>query len=177
MHLFADGASLLWRLSFALKAGLEPYWRELAAYGADAFPNAGSHFADLHYALVAAATGDGAVLDRRIAELETLDAAGKLAPGGFLVALCRGVQAFGRGDYEDAITVLEPLLAEVVRIGGSHAQREVYEDTLIVACLRAGRAQKARALIDNRLHRRPSRRDEAWRLQAESAAGQRRAPN
>ena len=176
MHLFADGASLLWRLSFESKAGLEPYWRELAAYGADAFPHAGSHFVDLHCALVAAATEDGSVLDRRIAELEALRAAGKLAPGAFLIALCRGVQAFGQGDYKDAITVLEPLLADVVRIGGSHAQREVYEDTLIVACLRAGNAQKARALIDNRLHRRPSRRDAAWRLQADRAAGQRRAP-
>jgi predicted phosphodiesterase len=155
------------------KAGLAPYWRELAAYGADAFPHAGSHFVDFHCALVAAATGEGAALDRRIAELETLQAAGKLAPGAFLIALCRGVQAFGQGDYENAVTVLEPLLADIVRIGGSHAQREVYEDTLIVACLRAGRAQKARALIDDRLHRRPSRRDEAWRLQADT--GQQRA--
>jgi hypothetical protein len=170
--LFADGASLLWRLSFESTSGLEPYWRELAAYGADAFPHAGSHFVDIHYALVAAATGNSAVLDRRIVELETVHAAGKLAPGASLiVALHRGVQAFAQGDYEDAIRVLEPLLAEVVRIGGSHAQREVYEDTLIVACLRAGSAQKARALIDNRLHRRPSRRDEAWRLQADNAAG------
>ena len=30
----------------------------------------------------------------------------------------------------------------VVRIGGSHAQRELWEDTLIVACLRAGHARQ-----------------------------------
>jgi pentatricopeptide repeat protein len=57
-----------------------------------------------------------------------------------------------------------------VRLGGSHAQRELCEDTLIVACLRGGRPEKARALIDNRLHRRPSRRDEAWRRQADGIA-------
>jgi Tfp pilus assembly protein PilF len=171
MHLFADGASLLWRLSFESKSGLEPYWRELATYGAKAFPHAGGHFVDFHYALVAAATKDGAVLERRMVELRALDAAGKLAPGAFLIALYRGIHAFAEGDYEDAVRVLEPLMAEVVRIGGSHAQRELCEDTLIVACLRAGRAEKARALIDNRLHRRSSRRDEAWRHHADGVAG------
>jgi hypothetical protein len=52
----------------------------------------------------------------------------------------------------------------------------LYEDTLIVACLRAGQLQNALGLIDNRLHRRPSRRDEAWRSQA-SSDEQRSAPN
>jgi hypothetical protein len=33
---------------------------------------------------------------------------------------------------------------------------------LIVACLRSGETEKARALIDRRLHRRPSARDRKW---------------
>jgi hypothetical protein len=33
---------------------------------------------------------------------------------------------------------------------------------LIVACLRSGETGKARALIDRRLHRRPSARDRKW---------------
>ena len=59
-------------------------------------------------------------------------------------------------------------MPELVRIGGSHAQRELWEDTLIVACLRAGHGDKAaRRLSTTRLHRRPSARDEAWRRQAD----------
>jgi hypothetical protein len=30
------------------------------------------------------------------------------------------------------------MLPEVTSVGGSHAQRELFEDTYIVACLRAG---------------------------------------
>ena len=57
-------------------------------------------------------------------------------------------------------------MSDVVRIGGSHAQRELFEDTLIVACMRSGRPDKARAIIDRRLHQRPSARDERWRRHA-----------
>ena len=66
------------------------------------------------------------------------------------------------GDNRAAIRILEPLMPDVVRIGGSHAQRELWEDMLIVACLRGGETRKARALIDRRLHRRPSARDRKW---------------
>jgi hypothetical protein len=47
MIVFTDSASLLWRLSLAGRAGLEPYWREVAVYGDRFFPQAGPHFADL----------------------------------------------------------------------------------------------------------------------------------
>jgi len=67
------------------------------------------------------------------------------------------------GDNRAAIHILEPLMPDVVRIGGSHAQRELWEDMLIVASLRSGENGKARALIDRRLHRRPSPRDRKWR--------------
>jgi hypothetical protein len=57
------------------------------------------------------------------------------------------------------------MAGEVARIGGSGAQREVVEDTLLVALIRSGEAAKARALLDERLHRRPSPRDTLWKSQ------------
>jgi hypothetical protein len=165
LNVFTDCASLLWRLSLAGKTGLEPYWQEVAAYGDRFFPQAGAHFADVHYALVAAATGSG-VLATRLAQMETRDADGKLAPGSSAIGLCRGAQAFAEGDNENAIRILEPLMPAVVRIGGSHAQRELWEDTLIVAYLRAGHRDKAMKMISDRLRRRPSARDEAWSREA-----------
>lgn len=165
MNVFTDCASLLWRLSLAGKTGLEPHWRDVADYGDRFFPRAGAHFADLHYALVAAATGAEG-LERRLAELQALEVDGKLAPGSSAIQLCRGIRAFAQGDNESAIRILEPLMSAVVRIGGSHAQRELWEDTLIVACLRGGHADKAARLLSDRLHRRPSARDEAWSREA-----------
>ena len=169
LNVFTDAASLLWRLSLAGKAGLEPYWREVAAYGDRFFPRAGPHFADVHYALVAAATGS-VVLETRLAELEALEADGRLAPGAAAIGLCRGIRAFAEGDNDNAIRILEPLMPAVVRIGGSHAQRELWEDTLIVACLRGGHGDKAARMISDRLHRRPSARDEGWSREARRGA-------
>jgi len=169
LNVFTDAASLLWRLSLAGKAGLEPYWREVAAYGDRFFPRAGPHFADVHYALVAAATASVA-LETRLAELEALEADGRLAPGAAAIGLCRGIRAFAEGDNDNAIRILEPLMPAVVRIGGSHAQRELWEDTLIVACLRGGHGDKAARMISDRLHRRPSARDEGWSREARRGA-------
>src|SRR5260221_13170314 len=59
MIVFTDSASLMWRLSLAGKTGLEPYWQEVAAFGDRFFPQAGPHFAHVHYALVPAATRSG----------------------------------------------------------------------------------------------------------------------
>ena len=172
LNVFTDAASLLWRLTLAGQAGLEPYWREVAAYGELFFPRAGPHFADVHYALVAAATGSE-FLETRLAEMEARAADGRLAPGPSAIGLCRGIRAFAEGDSDNAIRILEPLMQAVVRIGGSHAQRELWEDTFIVACLRGGHGDKAARMIASRLQRRPSMRDEAWSQAARQGAEKR----
>jgi len=172
LNIFTDGASLLWRLSLAGQAGLEPHWLDIAAYGEKYFPQAGAHFADVHFALAAATTGSDA-LDTRLAQLEARDADGKLAPGGFAIDLCRGIGAFATGDNESAVRLLEPAISDLARIGGSHAQRELWEDTLIVAYIRAGHGDKAARRISARLDRRPSARDEAWSRAAREAAAPR----
>ena len=76
--------------------------------------------------------------------------------------LCAGTAAFGRGDYPAAVEFLDTALPELDRVGGSHAQREVFEDTYIVACLRAGLGEKAAMRLRQRLARRPSARDTRW---------------
>ncbi|MDU6729925.1 MAG: tetratricopeptide repeat protein, partial [Bradyrhizobium sp.] len=63
---------------------------------------------------------------------------------------------------------LAPVQAEMARLGGSHAQRQVIEDTYILALIRSGALAKARQLIDARLHRRPSARDTRWRALTEA---------
>ena len=95
----------------------------------------------------------------RIAGLQSLVGAGRLPPGAVAPALCA---ALSRGDNEEAARVLEAALADLPRIGGSHAQREVFEDTLITAYLRSRQTAKAGLLLRTRLARRPSARDEAW---------------
>jgi uncharacterized protein HemY len=60
---------------------------------------------------------------------------------------------------------------QLSRIGGSHAQREVFEDTLTEAYLRAGQFENAEALLENRLKRRETPRDLFWLARAQQATG------
>jgi len=70
--------------------------------------------------------------------------------------LAVGLSAYGSGDWTAAITTLEPALAETVRIGGSRAQRDLIENTLLAAYLKAGRDGGARKLVAAHADRRPS---------------------
>ncbi len=163
----ADSASFLWRWRiYDATPPLDEAWAEVAAHARRHFPRASLAFADLHAALAEAASGDDTALQGRIAGLENLVRDGQLPPGGVAPALCAGAAALSRGDDRTAAQVLEMSLVDLPRIGGSHAQREVFEDSLIVAYLRSGQSAKADSLLRSRLARRPSARDEAWLINA-----------
>ncbi|WP_262027390.1 tetratricopeptide repeat protein [Microvirga sp. Mcv34] len=162
VNVVSDTASFLWRLKaygHKVPTGL---WEAAGAYSGGYFQKAGFAFADVHMALIAAATGDRAAVEQRVQDLMALVDAGALAAGPVVPAICRAALAFAEEDYPTCARVLEPVAAEVVRIGGSGAQREMIEDMLLLALMRSGEAVKAHALLDRRLHRRPSSRDTRW---------------
>jgi tetratricopeptide (TPR) repeat protein len=166
MLVLADAASFLWRWRFYdTGPTLDQEWAEVAAHARRYFPYASLAFADIHAAFAEAGTGDEKGLQSRIDGLRSLADDGRLPPGEVAPALCAGVAALGRGDDAEAAQILEPALADLPRIGGSHAQREVFEDLLIVAYLRCGESAKAAPLLRARLARRPSAHDEAWLAQ------------
>jgi hypothetical protein len=76
-----------------------------------------------------------------------------------LAPLVSALWAYVDGRFDTAVALLEPIMPALVQLGGSAAQREVVEDTLLHALLLAGRVPDARALLARRLDRRPSRRD------------------
>ncbi|TMK11742.1 MAG: tetratricopeptide repeat protein [Alphaproteobacteria bacterium] len=163
----ADAASFLWRWKiYGEMPPLDDAWGEVIAHAARNFPRAGIPFADVHAALAEAASSDDAALATRITQLGELLEGGRLPQGAIVPALCAGAAAFARGDYDGATESLGIALPELARIGGSHAQREVFEDTYIAACLRAGRDDKAAERLSARLERRPSARDSGWLAKA-----------
>jgi hypothetical protein len=141
-----DAASLLWRFHLRGGAPASLPWAEVRDHAARAFPRAGVTFGDLHCALAFAAAGDQEALSRRVAELEAAAREGRIAAGPVVPALARALGAFAREDHEGAIALIEPVAGELVRIGGSRAQRDVFEETLVAAYLRAGALEKAEAL-------------------------------
>ena len=137
-------------------------WVEADAAAQKLFPKSSLPFADVHMALFAAATQNREALAARLAVIEQRLAEGKLPAGPVVPAICRALAAFADEDHAACAQTLAPVLGEVVRIGGSHAQRELIEDTFIVALMRSGDLLRARTLLDARLHRRPSMRDTRW---------------
>jgi hypothetical protein len=137
----ADSASFLWRWwLYGITPPLDAEWLEVAAHARRHFPQAGLAFADLHAGLAEAATRDEAGIAARIGGLDRLAGEGRLPPGKMAPVLCAGLCALARGEDAEAARVLEAVLCELPRIGGSHAQREVFEDSLIVAYWRSGAA-------------------------------------
>lgn len=163
LNVVTDDAGLLWRLAAYGHAVPKEFWSEADTAAQRLFPKSSLPFADVHMALFAAATHNRDALAARLAVIEQRLADGKLSAGPVVPAICQAMQAFADGDYAACVRELAPVLAEVVRIGGSHAQRELFEDTFIVALIRSGELSRARAMLDARLHRRPSPRDTRWR--------------
>jgi uncharacterized NAD(P)/FAD-binding protein YdhS len=73
--------------------------------------------------------------------------------------LCAALLACLEARWEVAWRSLTDLLPVLVRVGGSAAQREVVEETLLLALVHDGRADQALALLDRRLDRRTSSLD------------------
>ncbi len=67
------------------------------------------------------------------------------------------------GRCSEAADALARLWRDVPRLGGSDAQRELVEEVRICALLRAGRYDDARDVLDERIDRRQSPRDQRWR--------------
>lgn len=143
----SDGASLMWRLE--LEGWPEPLpWAALE--DVPALP--GFAFGALHRALVLAGLRRP---DQIRADTEHI--------GGVTVEACRALADYLEGDARAAADRLLANEPDLVTIGGSRAQLEVLDDTLIAALARSGRVGDAAQRLDIRLARRPSVRDRRWR--------------
>ena len=163
-----DGSALLWRFGlYDYQKGPLP-WRRLADL-ATRVTRPGFIFGDIHAALAYASVGDDAALSALIAGLQALDAKGHPIAGTVALPLVQGVAAYVAGDYAGALARIETVAGEIHRVGGSHAQWELFEETMVVCQLRLGRYDDAVRLLRRRLACRPSPRDLVWLGQAGSA--------
>ena len=143
----SDGAAFLWRSELAGYPRDNAAWRGLYKYAGEALPRPGSGLADLHVILAQAVMGDDAALDARAGQMAAAAGAGRYPSGDYLPALSRGFIAFERGDWLAAIAALTPLAGQNERIGGSRAQHDLIEFTLLKAYLETGRPEEARQLL------------------------------
>jgi hypothetical protein len=163
-----DGPSLLWRCQLLghVPPGTDPERPRVSDLARDLMEGVPFTFLGVHVALALATSGDADGL-RRFAH----NARGFDPPGAatMLPDLANGLAAFVEGDHAKAADALLRFEPHQWLVGGSHAQREVCEDTLIHALVRAGRLHEASARLQTRLDRRASRLDTG--LLAETRSG------
>lgn len=152
-----DASALLWRLHLR-GVDVGDRWTALAANWAEKAGDGNYAFNDMHamMAFVGAGLGEPA---RRLLEAQEYAMAGSDDNAGFTRDVGHpvtvAIKAFGEGDYARTVDLLRPIRGIAQRFGGSHAQRDVIDLTLIEAAFRAGNAHLAMALSAERLAARP----------------------
>ena len=152
----ANAASLLSRLELdGVPVG--DRWEELAILSERRAGDGCLAFADLHYMLALCGGNREAAAAGLIARMQATRPAGNEAlriiahPG---LKIAQGLQSFASGDYSAAWLRLNAGRGELQQIGGSHAQRDVFERIAIEAALRGGYMDAAESLLRDRMARR-----------------------
>jgi hypothetical protein len=154
-----DATALLWRLKLD-GADVGRRFAEVADEWEAKLDGEGGFYAfnDLHAALAFAATGRDAAIARLVPRMqlaaEARDANAAMTRDVGL-PLVKGVAAYARGRYDEAVDAIAPVRDVAHRFGGSHAQRDVIALTLIDAARRAGRTALAKHVLAERLVAKP----------------------
>jgi len=152
-----DGAALLWRVQL-LGGDVGARWQALARDWADPVVHAGHYaFNDVHALMALLGSGDMARAQALLVACTAqanADNLGMVREVG--LPLMHGLMAFARGDAAQACTALYPLRTVAHHFGGSHAQRDLIDQTLLAAAARAGDTSMGRALLNERRLAKPA---------------------
>ncbi|WP_029057622.1 tetratricopeptide repeat protein [Stappia stellulata] len=149
----SNAASLLMRLEIE-GVNVGGRWEELAQISQTRIDDRCNLFADLHYMLSLGGGRRRQAADAMLASValhaeEPTDLGRVAATAGLPAA--HGLEAYFRGNFFSAFHHLDQARPTLRGIGGSHAQRDVFERLAIDAALRAGLAGEAERLLRDRL--------------------------
>jgi tetratricopeptide (TPR) repeat protein len=124
--------SMLWRLEMR-GVDVGERWGPVVR---EARKRAGEHlfpFHDLHYLYALARAGEDGEAGRFIASMKNKAATDNACSpvwGEVCIPTAEGLAAFVGGRYDDANDKISPVLSDLHKIGGSHAQRQIFVETL-----------------------------------------------
>jgi len=151
-----DASALLWRLHLR-GVNVGDRWQAVARNW-EPVATAGNYaFNDMHAMMAFVGAGRVTTADAVLeAQRAAMDAPGDNAQFTREVghAATRAIKAFGDGDYAETVRLLRPIRNYAHRFGGSHAQRDLLDLTLIEAATRAGQDRLAAALRAERMNAR-----------------------
>jgi len=152
-----DGAALLWRLH-VMGHDVGDRWSDVADVYEAWIEDGYYAFNDMHAMMSFTATGRDAAAARllntlqRRADDQDINGRNTRQIG---LPVCRALNAFGRESYDDVVRLLKPVRNIANRFGGSHAQRDVLDLTMLEAAIRGGDTAHARVFAAERLARKP----------------------
>ena len=174
----ANATSLLMRLELEGVA-VGDRWTELADFAQHRTDDGCVVFADLHYQLALGAAGRSdaqSAMTQRFAVDATRqgEMPARVADPG--KAALSGLNAFAEGQYDIAFQNLAAARPGMQTIGGSHAQRDVFERMTIDAGLRAGHFDATEQILMDRLKLRAGHEDRFAATRFEQLSRARRIP-
>ena len=153
-----DASALLWRLKLR-GVDVGNRWEAVADNWAPVATAGNYAFNDMHamMAFVGAERGkaaDAVLQAQAVAMEQPGDNAAFVREVGRAAALA--IKAFGDGNFAETVRLLRPIRSTAHRFGGSHAQRDLIDLTLIEAALRGGENNLATALAAERVAAKPA---------------------
>jgi tetratricopeptide (TPR) repeat protein len=147
-----NAAALLWRLEMT-GVDVGSRWHALAGQAEATMDDQLLAFTESHVSAALAKAGRSEALAKQRQQLaERADGEGWAAnlASEVSIPLADAFAAYTMGDYEKACDGLLASREEWVRVGGSHAQRDLYTQVLVDSAVKAGRRKLAESLLAER---------------------------
>ena len=148
-----NGASLLWRLEHA-GVDVGDRWQEMAELATARLDDMASAFTSAHFAVILAAVGDYASCEKLIANMTDYVRSDDSREHSLRESFERaaipsaiGAVAHRKGDYKQAERVLSAARGDLWRMGGSHAQQDVFFQILFDATVKSKQTTAASSLL------------------------------
>ncbi|SHH83163.1 tetratricopeptide repeat protein [Marivita hallyeonensis] len=140
INVLTDTASILYRAELAGVSVPREIWIAISRYASRFFPTTGIGFVDIHAALAHAMADDADALMRIVSEPNPVT-------GDLVTPVAEAYRAFAAQDWALGTELLVSAMGDHARLGGSRAQRDLLEFSLLGALLKQGKEDEARRLL------------------------------
>lgn len=166
----SSAASVLWRLEFE-GVDVGKRWSELADIAEKRMDEHILAYADCFNTLVLLADDRWDVAQGMLAGMRSIEPRDEVTESEIIVnvglPICEALSAYTQGDYAKAVDFLLPIRYEIKKLGGSHVQRDVFNQTLLQSVVKSGQNNLARALLSERVALKP-KSSVSWKLFADA---------
>lgn len=153
----ANGASLLTRLELE-GVDVGSRWEELADFSENRTDDNCIIFADVHYSLSLLADNRTSAVEKLNTQLSDLAKGNNIDMAGIAkdvgLPIINGLKSFYDRNYNRSFRELVKVGPKVQKIGGSHAQRDVFDRLTIESAIHSGHANVALDLLKDRYKKR-----------------------